>query len=159
MAKEELAEATKNRVAADELFQKYKGVPVDSVFSLNRQDRLEAGKYGAQLGVRKAGFTIEQAEMKLKVLKDFDKDMRTKTIQSEIERAISVERASEAELLLAQGMLKRSRRPKPEPSESEKHVLAVLKEAFTLDGAIHGKLANSARMEKSTPAFRRKSRI
>jgi len=51
----------------------------------------------AQLGEKRAGFAIEQAESKLKVLLEFTKDQRVKELRSEVEKARSVELAKQAE--------------------------------------------------------------
>jgi hypothetical protein len=147
-AKEDLTAATKNRVAWDERFEQNKNLPVESASSLVRQYDLEARRLIAELEEKKAGFAIEQAESKLKILKEYEKEKRTKELQAEIERSRSDELRAKAEIGQAEAELKRSRRPKPEPSESQKQALALLEQAFAFDETIQGKLAQLAKNGK-----------
>ena len=75
------------------------------------------------LRCRGRGIALEQAQQSAKVLKEYEKDKETKRLQAAVEKTIAEDFASKAELVKLVGRLNRSRRPKPQPSDSEKQSL------------------------------------
>ncbi len=136
----DLSAALESRDSWDKQLQQQQALPVDSASGLDRRYSIESHRESAELDLKRARFALEQAAQQLKVLTEFEKDRQTMEKRSEIEKAISEEKGSEASLLLAESELKRWRRLNAEPPELEKHVLAMLEQAFKLDKRIRGKL-------------------
>jgi chromosome segregation ATPase len=139
-ANDDLAQAKKMQTVADERLEKIKKLFEKSAAGVDIEYRFEVGRLIAELDEKRAGFSIEQAKSKLKVLREYEKDKRTKDLKSEIERASSNELAAKAQLTLTEAQLRRSRRPGRELSESEKKLLGLLEQALAVDERVRGKL-------------------
>jgi hypothetical protein len=139
-ANDDLARAHKMQSVADERFERIKKLFEKSAVGVDLEYRFEAGRFIAELEGKKAGFAIEQAKFKLKVLREYEKDKRTKELKAEILGAKSKELVAQADLTLAEAPLRRPRRGGKELSDSQKKLLGLLDRALAVDEAVRRKL-------------------
>ena len=151
--------AAKKAVAADQRYKKIMPLLDKSAVSVGLEARFIAGRTVAELGRKKAGFSIEQAQARLIVLKEYQKDKHVKELRSAIEKARSQELAAKASVDLELAKLSRQRRANPELSASQKNALDLLGKAARLTTRFEASSSSSRRMERPTRNCRRRSRI
>ena len=78
-ANDDLSRAKKKQAVADERFETIKKLFEKSASGIDLEYRFEVGRFIAELEEKKAGFSIEQAKSKLKVLRNYEKDKRTRS--------------------------------------------------------------------------------
>ena len=139
-ANDDLARAKKMQAVAEERFERIKKLFEKSATGVDLEYRFKVGRFIAELEERKAGISIEQAKSKLKVLREYEKGMRTRVLKAEIERAGSEELVAKAKRSSAEAALRRSRTTGRELSESEKRLLGLLDQSLAVDEVVRGKL-------------------
>ncbi len=139
-ANDDLARAKKMQSVADERFERIKKLFERSAVGVDLEYRFEAGRFIAELEKKKAGFAIEQAKFKLKVLREYEKDKRTKELKAEIAGAESKELVAKVDLNLAEAAIRRPRRGGKELSDSQKRLVGLLDRALAVDTAVRSKL-------------------
>ncbi len=148
-ATDDLSQAKKKHAVAEERIERIKKLFEKSAVGVDIEYRIEVGRFIAELDERRAGLSIEQAQSKLKVLREYEKEKRTKELKAEIERAGSNELAAKASWVLAESALKRPRRGGKDLSDSQKKLLGLLDRALAVDLAVRGKLEELSKNGKT----------
>jgi hypothetical protein len=101
----------------------------------------------AELQEKKAGFMLEQAESKERVLNRYFIGKRTKELDSEVKKAHSDELAKQAHWELAKGLEAKVREEsqRPDFSEDRKKILALLDQAIPIEEKLRARLAEASK--------------
>jgi hypothetical protein len=99
-------------------------------------------KISAKLEEMKAGFSLEQAESKKKVLVEYTKSHRTKDLETQIKKARSDELGKQAEWELLKSRIKKTQgAPKAEPAytDVEKRIVLLLDRAAPVEERVQAR--------------------
>jgi hypothetical protein len=154
-AEADLKQAKANRVTAAKRFDTIKRLLTPSASDLSLRYRFEVGGLRAELEARRAGFSIEQAVSKRKVLEEYEKDKQTKELRSKIEIARSEELRAKAVLEL--GPLNRPRVAvqKDRLTTSQSRLLGLIDEALSIDGKVQAMIEELSKNTKSDPGLQK----
>jgi hypothetical protein len=154
-AQDDLKRAMTKRVTVIERFQRIKELSKGSASDLELEYRFESGLVVAELEQRRAELSIEQAKSKLKVLREFEKDKRTKELQADIKRALSQELAQRADMGFARGKLVRVERENKNLRAGDTKLLQLLDDAISIDGAVRNKIEQLRKTGKTDPELQK----
>jgi hypothetical protein len=152
LAQDELKLATLKIEQARERYAKIKAASKGSAYELSQVWRFEAGIVSAQLEERKARFTVQQSESKLKVLGAYSIPVNSKRLTADVEKARSEELARKAKWELEQSRLLRTQRAPsdlPRLTDHQKRMLTILNAAIPIEEQLSKKLEEC---EKATDA-------
>ena len=143
-AKEDLERARKAIPIAEERLARIKEFLKDeSPLSVQLMDSYTAAAFIPKLEEQKAKFSLEQAESQKRVLLEDTKGVRTRELRSAIEKADSDELVKQLTWDIEKSRLGKAKRMlrNPDLSEVQKRILALIQQAYPVEGAIEVKLA------------------
>ncbi len=142
LAQEELGSTRDETKQAEDHFARIKQASRGSVGDISLEFEFERKVYAAKLGERRAGFSLEMAQSKKKVLVEFTKKATHKMLLSEVEKAHSDELAKKAtwELGLSKSMkLEKDAKQKSLPTDLRRSLI-LLERAIAVQDQIRQKL-------------------
>jgi hypothetical protein len=112
MARVELESADRAIPEATQRYARFKQVKTGSAADLVRGWQSQTGESISRFQKKKAGFALEQAQSKLKVLLEFERDYKLKNLEGDLEKGRSDELAQRASLELEQSKLELAQGPR-----------------------------------------------
>ena len=163
LARGDLASAGPQIQLAQDRFAQLQKTRTGSTADVIEEMRSSAGVRSAEFKQKKAGFAIDQAEGKLKILLEYDKPKRVKELQSAVKTAKSDELANRATWDLEQSRLGRlqkaiNERDLPERKARDlldRQALASLDRAIPIEEKLRLKLEQLIKDGKSDDPLRR----
>jgi hypothetical protein len=146
LAQLELESAERTIPQAKERFAKFKRVKTGSAGDISREWSFEAGEVTARFQAQKAKFVLEQAQSKLKVLVEYEKQKNDRELMSSIEKARSDELARKATWQLEQSKLMKLQkmqdpaRRSAELTDQRKRMLTLLDRAIPIEEQLSARL-------------------
>lgn len=146
LAQVELESAERAIPQARERYAKFKQVKTGSAADLALRWRFESGELVAQLQKKKAGFVLEQAQSKSKVLLEYEKRKNEQELGSAVATAQSNELAGQATWELEQSKLIRLRRMQDpamrrgQLTDQRKRILSLLDRAIPIEEQLSARL-------------------
>jgi hypothetical protein len=155
LAQEEVATAREETKRAEDELARIKKASTGSAGEISLEFGFEAKLLAAQLGERRAGYALEQATSKKKVLVEYTKEKRRKDLASDREKARSVELAKKAawDLELAKSTKRETDRKQTSPSPDVKRSLPLLERAIAIQEEACRKLERLANQRGSTESL------
>jgi len=157
IAQEEVATSGEETKRAEDQLARIKQASTGSVGEISLEFGFEGKVVAAQLGERRAGFALAQAESRKKILNDYTKQKRLKELLSDREKARSEELARRAawELELAKAMqLEREAKQNDLPRDL-KRSLVLLDRAIAVQEQVRHKLDDVAKQGNITERLRK----
>ena len=157
LAQDELKHATPKIEQAKERYAKIKAASKGSAYDMSQEWRFEAGIVSAQLEERKARFMVEQAESKLKVLREYSIPVNSKHLTADVEKARSEELARKAKWELEQSKLLRMQQALSAPprlTDQQKRMLTILDAAIPIEEQLSKKLAECEKAGDANESLR-----
>ena len=159
LARDELKHATFKIDQAKERYAKIKEASTGSVYDLSQEGRFEAAIGSAQREERKARLMVEQAESKLKVLREYSIPVNSKALTADVEKARSEELARNAKWELEQSKLLRMQRALtsalPSLTNHQKRMLTILDAAIPIEEQLSKKLAECEKAGDTNESLRK----
>jgi hypothetical protein len=143
LAQAELESAKGAVQPARERYAKIKQASTGSVGDLVAEWQFENAEISAQFQEKKAKFTLETAQSKLKVLLEYENPKRVKELMSNVEKARSSELAKRATWQLEQAKLQKMQNPAKSQGRltaERKRILALLDRAIPIEEKLSDRL-------------------
>ncbi len=158
LAQDELKRARPKIEQAKGRYAKIQAVSKGSAYDLSQEWRFEAGIVAAQERERIAGFMVEQAESKLKVLREYSIPVNSKNLMADVEKARSEELARKASWELEQSRLLTMQRTlgvAPRLTDHQKRMLAILDATIPIEEQLNKKLAECEKARDADESLRK----
>jgi hypothetical protein len=158
LAESEIKRAEGNLSEYRELLERVNKAASRSVYDMMAVFQCQNMVKATALAKRKAELELEQARIKLKLLREFEQPKRLRELRSEVERARADELRKKQERQLEEDKLSRMKQDAAKPSGQARFnpILKALAEAARLEGEVRTKLADLTPSEQPSQEERRK---